>query len=124
MQVQSRLYGFSYINELKYFQPGRHRMLAKLAKGFCWVDIKITSKHLLYLLKLNLERGISKGMSNHTFIENSPTPQNQNHLQVIKPIVVTYHVVIHYYHIRQSLSLRKVYHPQTSFRPLNSFLGP
>jgi len=50
------------------------RTLAKLAKDFWWVGIKITSEYLLYQLKLNLEKGISKGMSNHMLSENLPTP--------------------------------------------------
>ena len=37
-------------------------------------SVKLTSKYLLYLLKLNLEKGISKGMSNHMLNENFPTP--------------------------------------------------
>jgi len=51
-----------------------YQTLAKLVKNFLGVGIKTTSKDLLYLLKPNLEKGISKGMSNHMLCENSPTP--------------------------------------------------
>ena len=50
------------------------RTVANLAKDFRWVGIKITSKYLLYLLKLNLEKGISKGISNHMLSDSSSTP--------------------------------------------------
>ena len=46
---------------------------ARLAKDFWWVDIKITPKHHLYLLKPDLEKEISKGMGNHMLNENSST---------------------------------------------------
>ena len=70
------------------------------------------------------KRGKSSGMSNHTLSECPSTPLKPKPLEAIMSLLVTYHVSILYYHIRNSQnSYENTTNHKLDFKHSNIILG-